>query len=200
MHGIWLCSFCHQFIHLIPKILFLPVLLFKLPACVDRNGLLCTWSWTSKLPPCSMSGRRRMWRSWRHCSSSWVTSVTDRPPSWRAGRTSCRQHRASTAPRKRFNTYAFSSTPRYTVYNELGPTVFDQRHTFMCSCFAKIKTVLPPSSCPSSWTVYWACSVLTWLRLTEQRSSKTLNCWRRSCRVSVCVLLLFVFAVNIDFL
>lgn len=32
---------------------------------------------------------------------------------------------------------------------------------------------LPPSSCPSSWTVCWACSVLTWLRLTERQYSKT---------------------------
>lgn len=37
-------SFCHQFIQLISKILFPSVLLFKLPVCVDRSGLLCTWN------------------------------------------------------------------------------------------------------------------------------------------------------------
>lgn len=69
--------------------------------CVYRSGLLFMWSWTSRLLPCSAPERRRKWPSWRRCSSSWATSATARRLSWRADRTSCRQHRAFTAPRRR---------------------------------------------------------------------------------------------------
>lgn len=69
---------------------------------------------------------------------------------------------------------------------QLGRRVSNDR--FICSCVGIMiyNNLPPPSSCPSSWTVYWACSVPMWLRRTEPRYSKTLNCWRRSCRASVC--------------